>query len=110
MSNLRFDPLQGRSCYEIRLQGRLDRRWSTWFDGFTLSTDEDGTTTLRGPIADQAALHGVLARVRDIGVPLISLLRVEISDPDSSTPSSTPAREPSTVPPSTTTTHRRSQP
>ena len=72
------------SWYEIRLQGRLEQRWSAWFDGLTLTTEDDGTTTLRGPVVDQAALHGQLQRLRDLGLPLISVTRVE---PD---PSPTP--------------------
>ncbi len=63
--------------YEFRLQGRLDPRWSAWFDGMELRTDSDGTTVLAGPVVDQAALHGVLARLRDLGLPLISVTRVE---------------------------------
>lgn len=59
--------------YEIRLQGRLDSRWATWFDGLTLT--DDGTTVISGPVADQAALHGVLRRIRDTGLPLISITR-----------------------------------
>jgi hypothetical protein len=59
--------------YEIRLQGRLDERWASWFDGMTLDPAVDGVTVLRGPVADQAALHGLLARLRDLGVPLISV-------------------------------------
>ena len=63
--------------YEIRLQGRLDARWSTWFDGMTLSIDPGGPDTLlSGPVVDQAALHGLLARLRDVGLPLISVERV----------------------------------
>lgn len=61
------------SRYEIRLAGQLDSRWSDWFEGFTLTTDADGFTTLTGPIIDQAALHGLLRRVGDLGVPLISI-------------------------------------
>jgi hypothetical protein len=68
-------PEAGR--YEIRLQGHLDRRWSAWFDGLTLSLEPDGTTVIHGDIADQAALHGLLQRVRDIGLPLLSVSRVE---------------------------------
>ena len=64
--------------YEIRIQGRLHDRWSTWLDGLTLSHD-DGTTVLRGPVTDQAALHGLLNKVRDIGLPLLSVVR---TDPD----------------------------
>jgi hypothetical protein len=62
--------------YEFRLQGRLDPRWGTWFEGMTLTT-EDGITVLRGRVADQAALHGYLSRLRDIGLPLISVVQVK---------------------------------
>lgn len=63
--------------YELRVRGRLDQHWSTWFDGFTLSHQDDGTTTLRGIVADQSELHGLLAKVRDLGVPLISVTSLE---------------------------------
>jgi hypothetical protein len=59
--------------YEIRLQGRLDDRWAAWFDGLTIESLPNGITVLRGHIVDQAALHGVLARLRDLGIPLISV-------------------------------------
>lgn len=59
--------------YEIHLRGQLDQRWSDWFEGFALTTEGDGTTTLTGPIIDQAALHGLLRRIGDLGVTLISL-------------------------------------
>jgi hypothetical protein len=62
--------------YEIRLRGRLAPRWVAWFDGLTLTTDDDGTTTLRGRVVDQAALYGVLQRLRDLGVPLVSVVQV----------------------------------
>ncbi|SBS71887.1 hypothetical protein [uncultured Microbacterium sp.] len=65
------NPEPGR--YEIRLRGQLDQRWSGWFDGFTLTSQRDGTTTLTGSVADQAALHGLLRRVGDLGVTLISV-------------------------------------
>ena len=68
--------------YEIRLQGRLDAHWAAWFDGLSVDQEEDGTTVLRGPIADQAALHGVIQRVRDLGLPLISVTRLDAADPD----------------------------
>ena len=61
------------SRYEIRLQGQLDDSWSDWFEGFILTTESDGTTTLTGPVIDQAALHGLLRRVGDLGVTLISV-------------------------------------
>jgi hypothetical protein len=64
-------------CYEIRLQGRLDPRWSAWLDDVNVTTDGNGTTVLHGHVVDQAALHGLLARLRDIGLPLISVARVE---------------------------------
>lgn len=59
--------------YEIRLQGHLDERWASWFDGMTVETRPDGVTVLRGRVADQAALHGMLARLRDLGAPLLSV-------------------------------------
>lgn len=63
--------------YEIRLQGRLDPRWTVWFDGMTVSAHADGTTVIRGPVADQAALHGLLQRLRDLGLPLLSVDRAD---------------------------------
>ena len=61
------------TSYCIRIKGHLDNRWSDWFDGLSIRHLSDGTTELVGEIADQAALHGVIARVRDLGLPLISL-------------------------------------
>ncbi|GAA0997717.1 hypothetical protein GCM10009563_20590 [Subtercola frigoramans] len=61
------------SAYEIRLEGQLDPRWSDWFEGFTLTNGADGCTTLTGTVVDQAALHGLLRRVRDLGVTLLSV-------------------------------------
>lgn len=63
--------------YEIRLQGHLDQRWSAWFDGMQLAHLDDGTTVVRGEVADQAALHGLLDRIRDLGLPLISVVAVD---------------------------------
>jgi hypothetical protein len=63
------------SIYEIRVKGVLDSRWSEWFDGMTLSNEASGETSLSGPVADQAALHGLLAKVRDLGLPLLSVHR-----------------------------------
>ncbi len=63
--------------YEIRLQGHLDQHWSAWFDGLTISNESDGSTLLRGPLVDEAALHGVLIKVRDLAVPLLAVNRVE---------------------------------
>lgn len=71
-------PEAGR--YEIRLAGHLDARWAAWFDELTVAHEVDGTTLISGPIADQAALHGLLQRVRDLGLPLVSVTRDE-TDP-----------------------------
>lgn len=68
-------PEAGR--YEIRLKGHLDARWAAWFDGLRLEYESDGSTILHGPVADQAALHGLLQKVRDLGLPLVSVTRVE---------------------------------
>jgi hypothetical protein len=65
--------------YEIRVNGVLDRRWSAWFDGLDVSSDDRGQTTIAGPVVDQAALHGLLAKVRDLG---LELLEVRRTDPD----------------------------
>jgi hypothetical protein len=62
--------------YEIRLEGHLDPRWAAWFDGLALTRDGDGTTLIHGPVVDQAALHGLLQKVRDLGLPLVSVNRV----------------------------------
>jgi hypothetical protein len=62
--------------YEIRVKGLLDSRWSAWFDGMDLTTGSDGTTTLNGPVVDQAALHGLLQKLRDTGLPLISVTQL----------------------------------
>lgn len=59
--------------YRIRIKGHLDRRWSAWFDGLVILAEQDGTTTLTGPITDQPALHGVLVRIRDLGLCLLSV-------------------------------------
>ena len=74
--------------YEIRLKGHLDGRWAAWFDGLSLSREADGTTIIHGPIADQAALHGLLQRLRDLGLPLVSVTQVEAD------PAEMPADEP----------------
>ena len=63
--------------YEIVIDGHLSARWEAWFDGFTIANEADGTTVLRGLVVDQAALHGLLQRLRDLGIPLISLTPVE---------------------------------
>jgi hypothetical protein len=81
----------GTGWYEIRLRGRLDPRWSTRFDAMTLTTG-DGFSLLRGPVVDQAALHGLLHQLRDIGLPLVSITQLQTDDagrpPHSDTPTS----------------------
>jgi hypothetical protein len=63
--------------YEIRLKGHLDDRWAAWFESLNLTHESDGTTILCGPVVDQAELHGLLRKVRDLGMTLISVIRVE---------------------------------
>lgn len=65
--------------YEIRVQGRLDERWADWVEGLAFTHDIDGTTTLAGPVVDQSALHGVLNRMRDLGVAIVSVRRTSSS-------------------------------
>lgn len=67
----------GAEGYAIRVKGYLDGRRATWFDGLSLSQESDGTTTIYGPAVDQAALHGLLRKVRDLGLPLVSVSLVE---------------------------------
>ncbi len=62
--------------YEIRLAGHLSPQWMEWFEGLTISLEEDGSTLLTGPVTDQAALHGLLKKVRDLGMPLISVVQI----------------------------------
>ena len=64
-------------CYELRLQGHLDTRWAAWFDGLSLTHESDGTTVIHGSVVDQAALHGLLGKVRDLGLPLVSVNQVD---------------------------------
>ena len=64
--------------YEIRVQGRLDPHWSEWLNGLAISYDADGNTILRGPLTDEAALHGVLNKVRDLALPLLAVSRAHI--------------------------------
>ena len=63
--------------YEIRVRGHLEARWVKWFDGLAITLDENGDTLLTGPVTDQAALHGLLRQVRDVGLPLLSVNPVE---------------------------------
>jgi hypothetical protein len=63
--------------YELRIEGHLDQHWSAWFGGPTITCDDDGATTLRGRVTDQAELHGLLAKVRDLGITLISVKTID---------------------------------
>ncbi len=76
--------------YEIRVTGHLDARWITWFDGLRVSRENDGTTVIAGEVADQAALHGLLQRVRNLGLPLVAVTRV--GPPRASRPRTAAAR------------------
>lgn len=66
--------------YQIRLKGHLDSQWTDWFEGLIITLKEDGNTLLTGPLVDQAALHGLLKKVRDLGMPLISVNQVQINE------------------------------
>src|SRR5436309_3530196 len=68
--------------YEIRIRGHLDARWSTWFDGLSLTSEGDGTTIIHGHVINQTALHGLLRKVRDLGVTLVSVMHVESDERD----------------------------
>jgi hypothetical protein len=63
--------------YQIRIKGHLGQQWTDWFDGLSITLEEDGNTLLSGPVIDQAALHGVLKKVRDLGMPLLSVTSAE---------------------------------
>jgi hypothetical protein len=73
---------QGFERYEIRLKGQLDERWAEWFDGLTISPADNGDTLLAGPVVDQAALHGLLRKVRDLGLPLVSVMHTQSREAD----------------------------
>ncbi len=77
MAENRHIGLSDAGRYEIRIGGRLGPRWAPWFDGMSLTAADDGTTVLSGPVADQAALHGVLTRIRDLGLALVSVTRLD---------------------------------
>jgi len=64
------------TVYQIRLKGHLGSQWTEWFGGLTVTLEDDGETLLTGPVVDQAALHGLLRKVRDLGMPLVSVLSV----------------------------------
>ena len=70
------DPNQ-QIIYQIRIKGHLDNRWRDWFDGMSISLEDNGDTLITGPVVDQAALHGLVKKVRDLGLPLISVNRID---------------------------------
>lgn len=79
--NLKTDP-GPPIVYQIRIKGHLSDQWTDWFEGLANTLEEDGDTLLTGPIVDQAALFGLLKKVRDLGMPLVSVNCVEPCDPD----------------------------
>ncbi len=77
--------LNQRAVYEFRLKGQLGQQWQGWFEGLTIVLEEDGNTLLSGVVTDQSALHGILKKIRDLGVPLLAVKSIEPnheSDPD----------------------------
>ena len=86
MSEMSSGDDHGPGRYEIRLQGRLDPRWASWFDDMSVSNDSDGTTVISGHVVDQSALHGLLHKVRDIGLPLVSVVRLAADQPPQPSP------------------------
>jgi hypothetical protein len=81
----KFIPTTGSSqamVYQIQLKGHLGRQWSAWFEGLTITLEENGDTLLTGPVVDQAALHGLLRKVRDLGMPLVSVNSVKPGQAD----------------------------
>ncbi len=84
MSNKRSPKTEPRPpvVYQIRVKGHLGRQWTEWFGGLNITMEEDGETLLTGPVVDQAAIHGLLKKVRDLGLPLISVNRVEPKQTD----------------------------
>ena len=86
MSNKRHSKTDSSKpqVYQIRIKGHLGQQWMDWFDDLTITLEEDGDTLLTGPVADQAALHGLLKKVRDLGLPLLSVNPVEPRQADQS--------------------------
>jgi len=70
--------------YQIRIEGHLGRQWTDWFEGLTITLEDSGETLLTGPVVDQAALHGLLKKVRDLGMPLLSVNRAKLGQADAS--------------------------
>ena len=81
MNEIPAGPHDSPGRYEIRIKGHLDARWAAWFDGLDLTNSSDGTTVIHGVVADQSALHGLLQKVRDVGLPLMSVTQVGADQP-----------------------------
>ena len=81
--NPKTDPYQPM-VYQIRIEGHLGCQWTDWFEGLTVTPEDNGDTLLAGPVVDQAALHGLLKKVRDLGMPLLSVNHVEPGQADAS--------------------------
>jgi hypothetical protein len=84
----KLDPKSGPNqplIYQIRIKGHLGHQWTDWFEGLTITLEDNGETLLTGPVVDQAALHGLLKKVRDLGLPLLSVNRVEPGQADNET-------------------------
>jgi hypothetical protein len=73
-------PTSNAKVYEIRLKGHLEARWGNRFEGMTITLEDNGETLLTGPVVDQAALHGLLKKVRDLGMPLVSVVQVQFNE------------------------------
>jgi len=86
MSEMSSGDEHGPGRYEIRLEGHLVPRWAAWFDDFTITNEDDGTAVIRGQVVDQSALHGLLQKVRDAGLPLVSVVRVSADQSPPTTP------------------------
>jgi hypothetical protein len=81
--NSESDPGQ-QMVYQIRIKGHLDRQWTDWFEGLAITLEDNGETLLTGPVVDQAALYGVLRKVRDVAIPLLSVVCVKSGQAESS--------------------------
>ncbi len=81
--NLNTEPNKATN-YKIRIKGHLGREWTDWFEGLTITLEDDGTTLLTGSLIDQAALHGLLKKIRDLGMPLLSVCSLDPGQQDAS--------------------------